>query len=129
MLELYTDAATRGNPGESAIGIFYKGDGHKGMVSKKVGIHSNHMAEFIALREGLQEVLPLQPELLSIRVDSKIVFQAVDRMYVKNADFRAVLDEIEELLKSVPMHFIKWIPDKENAAAHRLAVEELRKDL
>lgn len=127
MLELYTDAATRGNPGESAIGIFYKGNGHKGMVAKKIGVHSNHLAEFIALREGLKVVIPLQPDILSIRVDSKIVFQAVDRMFVKNANFRVVLDEIEELLNGVPLYFIKWIPDKENAAAHRLATEELRK--
>lgn len=127
MIELYTDAATRGNPGESAIGIFYKGDGHKGMLAKKIGICSNHLAEFIALREGLKEVVALKPDVLSIRVDSKIVFQAVDRMYVKNPEFKELLLEIEELLTIVPLYFIKWIPDKENAAAHRLASEELRK--
>lgn len=127
MIELYTDAATRGNPGESAIGIFYKGDGHKGMLSKKIGVCSNHTAEFIALREGLKEVIELKPDVLSIRVDSKIVFQAVDTMYVKRPEFKEILLEIEALLSEVPLYFIKWIPDKENAAAHRLATDELRK--
>lgn len=127
MIELYTDAATRGNPGESAIGIFYKGDGHKVMLSKKIGVCSNHTAEFIALREGLKEVIELKPDVLSIRVDSKIVFQAVDTMYVKRSEFKEILFEIEALLSGVPLYFIKWIPDRENAAAHRLATEELRK--
>lgn len=127
MIELYTDAATRGNPGESAIGIFYKGDGHKVMLSKKIGVCSNHTAEFIALREGLKEVIELKPDVLSIRVDSKIVFQAVDTMYVKRPEFKEILIEIEALLSEVPLYFIKWIQDKENAAAHRLATEELRK--
>ncbi len=127
MIELYTDAATRGNPGESAIGIFYKGDGHKVMLSKKIGVCSNHTAEFIALREGLKEVIELKPDVLSIRVDSKIVFQAVDTMYVKRPEFKEILFEIEALLSEVPLYFIKWIQDKENAAAHRLATEELRK--
>lgn len=128
MIELYTDAATRGNPGESAIGIFYKGDGHKVMLSKKIGVCSNHTAEFIALREGLKEVIELKPDVLSIRVDSKIVFQAVDTMYVKRPEFKELLEEITILLNVIPLYFIKWIPDKENAAAHRLATEELRKE-
>lgn len=128
MIELYTDAATRGNPGESAIGIFYKGDGHKVMLSKKIGVCSNHTAEFIALREGLKEVIELKPDVLSIRVDSKIVFQAVDTMYVKRPEFKELLEEITILLNEIPLYFIKWIPDKENAAAHRLATEELRKE-
>ena len=128
MIELYTDAATRGNPGESAIGIFYKGNGHKVMLSKKIGVCSNHTAEFIALREGLKEVIELKPDVLSIRVDSKIVFQAVDTMYVKRPEFKELLEEITILLNEIPLYFIKWIPDKENAAAHRLATEELRKE-
>lgn len=127
MLELYTDAATRGNPGDSAIGIFYRGEGHSGSVSKKIGVYSNHEAEFIALVEGIREVMPLNPQLLSIRVDSELVFKAVDRMYVKKPDYRVYLNEIEKYLEQVPLYFIKWIPEKENAAAHRLATEELRR--
>lgn len=128
MIELFTDASTRGNPGESAIGVFYKGEGHKEMYAKKIGFHTNHEAEFIALLEGIKMVVPLKPAILSIKVDSKIVFQAVDRNYVKNSGFKVLLGQITELLDQVPVYFIKWIPDKENAAAHRLASEELRRE-
>lgn len=127
MIELYTDAATRGNPGESAIGVFWKGNGSEGYHSEKIGVCSNHEAEFIALREGIRHVLPLQPDILSIRVDSKIVADAVERNYTKNPTFKPILNEIHTLLDSIPMFFVKWIPDKENRAAHRMATEALRK--
>ncbi|WP_342525633.1 ribonuclease HI family protein [Chryseomicrobium sp. FSL W7-1435] len=126
MIELYTDAATRGNPGESAIGVYWKGNGEVGMYATKIGSYSNHEAEFIALRDGIQQILSLKPDILSIRVDSKIVYDAVDRGFVKNPVFKVYLAEIESLLAPIPMYFIKWIPEKENKAAHRLATDKLR---
>lgn len=121
MLEVYVDAATAGNPGESGIGIFIKGENHHLKLSESIGVMTNHEAEFVALVRGLEEAAKLGSSLVSMRSDSKIVVSSVDKRYVKSETFQPHLARALAIIDTLPLFFIKWIPDSENRAADTLA--------
>lgn len=126
MIELYIDAATAGNPGPSAIGIFIKGEGQLIKIGEAIGENDNHTTEFIALVRGLTEALKLSTGMISVRSDSKIVVASIEKEYVKNEAYKPYLEEALELTKKFDLFFIKWIPSSENRAADTLAREALR---
>ena len=85
--------------------------------------------EFIALLRGLEEAKKLAPSIVSVRSDSQIVCAAVEKRYAKNAEFAAILEKILDIIDSLDLFFIKWIPDDQNKAAHALAREAVAKNL
>lgn len=127
MLEIYVDAASAGNPGPSAIGIFIKGEGHQVKIGEYIGLSNNHAAEFIALIRGLQEAKKLGSSIISVRSDSKIVVSAVEKAYVKNEEYKPLLEEALSLANNFELFFIKWIPDSQNKAADALARQAIQK--
>ncbi len=129
MLEIYIDGSTTGNPGPSGIGIFIKGEGHHLKFSEFIGHYSNHTTEFMALLRGVEEAQKLSPTIVSVRTDSQIVLAAVEKRYVKNAEFAAILEKVLAISDTFDLFFIKWIPDDQNKAAHALAREAVLKQL
>lgn len=127
MLEIYIDAASAGNPGPSAIGIYIKGEGHQLKIGEYIGITNNHVAEFTALIRGLQEAKKLNTSIVSVRSDSKIVVASVEKEYVKNDEYKPLLEEALALIKEFDLFFIKWIPDVQNKAADALARQAIQK--
>ena len=127
MLEVYIDAATAGNHGKSGIGIFIKGEGHLLKFSEPIEPMTNNEAEFVALVRGLQEAVKLNPSLVSLRSDSKVVVSSVDKRYVKNEAFKPHLETALALIDSLPLCFIKWVPDVDNRAADALAREAIHR--
>lgn len=127
MLEIYIDGASAGNPGPSGIGIFIKGEGQHIKISEYIGETNNHIAEFTALIRGLEEAKALNATIISLRSDSKIVVASIEKAYVKNDQFKPLLDRALSLIQSFDLFFIKWIPEKENRAADALAREAIQK--
>ncbi|HWI47267.1 MAG TPA: ribonuclease HI family protein [Rummeliibacillus sp.] len=127
MLEVFIDAASAGNPGPSAIGIFIKGEGHQIKISEPVGITNNHAAEFMALIRGLQEAAKLSTGIISVRSDSKIVVASIEKEFVKNEEYKPYLETALKLTGQFELFFIKWIPDSQNKAADALARQGIRK--
>lgn len=127
MLEVYIDGASAGNPGKSGIGIFIRGEGHLIKISEPIGVTDNHHAEFQALVRALKEVTSLNPSIVSIRSDSKIVVASIEKRYVKKDSYQLLLDEALTMIDQLPLFFIKWIPDDQNKAADALAREAIRK--
>ena len=57
-LEIFTDGASSGNPGPSAIGVVIKENGETiKTISKAIGKATNNVAEYAALVFALQEAL------------------------------------------------------------------------
>ncbi|MGM9966498.1 MULTISPECIES: ribonuclease HI family protein [unclassified Rummeliibacillus] len=127
MLEVYIDAASAGNPGPSAIGIYIKGEGHQVKISESVGITNNHIAEFMALIRGLQEAAKLSKGIISVRSDSKIVVSSIEKEFVKNDEYKPYLQQALTLIERFELFFIKWIPDSQNKAADALARQGIQK--
>ncbi|MFC5559207.1 ribonuclease HI family protein [Ureibacillus thermophilus] len=127
MLEVYIDGASSGNPGPSGIGLFIKGEGHSIQIGEFIGDTNNHVAEFIALIRGLEEAKKLGTSFISVRSDSKIVVNSVEKRYVKNEVFKPYLETALKLVEEFELFFIKWIPEQQNKAADRLARQAIRK--
>lgn len=128
MLELFVDGASAGNPGKSGIGIYLKGEGHQIKISEPIEPTDNHTAEFRALLRGMEEAAKLTTGMVSVKSDSQIVVQAVEKEFVKNEKHREVLSKILDIAKAFDYFFIKWIPDEQNKAADALARQAIRKD-
>jgi ribonuclease HI len=118
---VYIDGASAGNPGPSGIGVFIKGEGHSLQISEYIGETNNHIAEFTALVRGLEEAKKLNTTIVSVRSDSKIVVASVEKQYVKNEEYKALLEKALQLSNEFDLFFIKWIPDTQNKAADMLS--------
>lgn len=129
IIELYVDGASAGNPGKSGIGIFLKGEGHHLKIAEQIEPTDNHTAEFQALIRGLEEAAKRTTGIVSVRSDSQIVIQSVERQFVKNPRFKKLLAAILQLAEQFDYFFIKWIPTAENRAADALAKEAIQQQL
>jgi|SRR5699024_1934374 len=122
MIEVYTDGASSGNPGASGAGIYMKANGKSHEFALPLGEMSNHEAEFHAVNEALAICIEKFPgEILSFHSDSQVVVDAIEKNYVKNETFKALLKKIMEKSNAFPYFFIKWIPSKQNFHADQLA--------
>ncbi|MBN8234629.1 ribonuclease HI family protein [Halobacillus kuroshimensis] len=128
MIEVHTDAACSGDPGLSAAGIVIKTNNQTEEHQFFLGTWTNHEAEFLAVSRALELCRSDYPgEIISIRSDSKIVVDTLDRKYTKNKKFLPLFEHIQELEQSFSFVFYKWIPDKQNRHADKLARECLLK--
>ncbi|MCU9613651.1 reverse transcriptase-like protein [Caldibacillus lycopersici] len=121
MIEVYIDAASQGNPGLSGGGIFVKGEGKNLEYSIPLGIMNNHLAEFATLVKALEICKDNGFSVVSFRSDSQIVCDSIEKGFVKNQEFKAYLDSAQDIIRSLDLFFIKWIPSKENKHADILA--------
>lgn len=55
-VRIYTDGASRGNPGPSGIGVVLQYGEHQKEISRNIGIATNNIAELEAIRAGLLEL-------------------------------------------------------------------------
>ena len=123
---LYSDGASRGNPGRAAIGAaLYRvvGDGLelRGRVSEAIGLATNNVAEYKALVEGLKLALDRRPEQLTVRADSQLLIRQLEGRYrVKNAALQPLYLEVKRLLSKMP-HRLEHVPREENAVADAFA--------
>ncbi|UXH44711.1 reverse transcriptase-like protein [Rossellomorea vietnamensis] len=121
MLEVYIDGASAGNPGPSGAGIFIKYNGKVEKYSIPLGIMDNHEAEFLACKKALEICLEKQTDTVWLKSDSQAVVHAIEKEFVRNAQYKLLLGDILSLTKQLNLFFVKWIPSKENKAADELA--------
>lgn len=121
MLEIYIDGASAGNPGLSGIGVFIKGEGHEVRISEPIEPTNNHQAEFQALIRGLEEAAKWTTGMVSVRSDSTVVVQSMEKQFIKNEHYAPYLKTALALAETFDFFFIKWIPDSTNKTADRLA--------
>jgi ribonuclease HI len=122
MIEVYTDGASRGNPGLSGAGVYIKDGNRQYEYAFPLGNISNHEAEFLAVIKAMEICTESFPdEILSVRTDSKIVVDVVEKNFTKNELFLPFLETIQEYTKVFPHVFFKWLPEKQNKNADSLA--------
>ncbi|MDP3983725.1 MAG: ribonuclease HI family protein [Acidimicrobiia bacterium] len=124
---LYTDGASRGNPGEAAIGaVLYRLDNGErkvvDQVSREIGYATNNVAEYRAVIEGLKAAVNHQPERLVLRADSQLLIRQLEGRYrVKNQALQKLFLEAKKLLRSLPEYSLEHVPREENTVADALA--------
>ena len=124
-LYAYTDGASRGNPGQSGIGIVVKNEQGKRIltVSAYIGIATNNLAEYTALLTLLKRLQLVQFQHLLVHSDSELMVRQMNGEYkIKNPQISALHKMITEILRSSAYSFeIKHVPREANSEADQLA--------
>jgi ribonuclease HI len=121
----YTDGASRGNPGQSGIGIVLKDEQGKTLASHFdfIGTTTNNVAEYKALLHCLKMARETKCRHLIVHSDSELMVRQLQGSYkVKDKGLRRYFDEARKTLSSAPFTFeIRHIAREENRQADELA--------
>lgn len=129
-LEVYTDGASRNNPGEAAIGVVIKDDRGNTLktLSRYLGIATNNVAEYRALLAALDLLSDLPADEIRIHLDSQLVVRQVLGVYrVKQPHLLPLVEEVRVKMSRFPNLALFHIPREKNAEADALANEAIDK--
>jgi ribonuclease HI len=128
----FTDGASRGNPGEAAIGIVIKSEDKTTIETHKkyLGTATNNIAEYTALLvcvETIKNSETLKCTDLVVNTDSELMTRQMNGEYkVKDAGLKVLFQKVKSALGSAPFKFsIRHIPRSLNKEADALANEVL----
>lgn len=126
----YTDGASRGNPGEAAVGAaIFDGTQLVAEIKYTVGTRTNNWVEYEAVIAALKRVkqLGLHTRSIECRMDSKLVAEQLSgRWQIKEESLFGQYIAVHNMRvkDSIDVAFVH-IPREENTHADRLANEAL----
>lgn len=131
IINIFTDGASRGNPGLSAAGIVIKDERNNilGVARKFLGEHTNNYAEYMALIESIYvlESSGIKAGKINFFLDSELVVKQIKGEYkIRNKDLiRLSLDFMRKIAAMKIPFEINYIPRKDNEIADKLANEAI----
>ncbi len=123
-LVVWTDGASLGNPGNAGAGaIITTPDGEKvDTVSEYLGRATNNVAEYEAVRMGIESALAHGARTVELRLDSELVArQLMGRYKVRDPKLQEKYLQVSALLARLDDISIVRIPREQNAEADLLA--------
>ncbi|MBM4168866.1 MAG: ribonuclease HI family protein [Ignavibacteria bacterium] len=128
-IHAYTDGASRGNPGESAIGVVLKDEQGNVIrcIGRYIGTATNNMAEYTALLACLAMVQETKCRHLIVYTDSELMARQLSGQYrVKDSRLKTMFREIQEKLDAAAYTFeLRQIARDQNSEADVLANRSL----
>ncbi len=124
LCRLFTDGASRGNPGQAGAGaVLFSQDGQELITcSDYLGICTNNVAEYKALILGLKAALDERCLSLEINLDSELIVRQIQGRYkVKNEALKLLYTDVMTVLKNFPAWSVNHVPRSQNARADALA--------
>jgi ribonuclease HI len=121
---VFTDGASRGNPGPAASGaVLYSGSGEKvSEVSRYIGQATNNVAEYLGVIYGLQEAAFLGVKNVRLKTDSQLISRQLNGKYkVKDAGMKIFFDIAKNIFRYFESIVIEEIPREENREADLMA--------
>ena len=125
---VYTDGASRGNPGPASYGaVVFDAEGkEKHRISQAIGVTTNNVAEYRGLIAGLEAALALGARRVEVRMDSElIVRQAIGRYRVKHPGLIPLHQRLLALRPSFDEVIFRHVPREQNKIADALANQAL----
>jgi ribonuclease HI len=124
VIRLFTDGASRGNPGNAALGVVIE-DEH-GMrlrgFHRWLGKMTNNEAEYHALIDGLKAVKDWRPDRVEVYLDSKLVVEQMNGRYrIKAPELVTLHRKASELLREFPDVIVAHVDRAKNRGADALA--------
>jgi ribonuclease HI len=122
-LVLCIDGASRGNPGEAAIGVVVlRGGVPVREIGEAIGAATNNVAEYRALLRGLREAEALGARAVRVQSDSELLVRQLSGRYRVRSDALASLyREALSRMRRFEGVEIVHVPREQNAAADALA--------
>ena len=127
-LDIFTDGACQGNPGEAAVGIVIKENSTTiKEISLTIGRATNNIAEYCAVIFALKEALSLKAQDVCIFCDSQLIcYQVIGHYKIKEDHLKDLNKEVQELRRQFRSFKIQHIPRTENKRADQLATHALK---
>lgn len=127
---LYCDGASRGNPGQAAIGVFLTDPHGKEIesIAEMIGEATNNEAEYRALLWGLEQAAMLGADQIEIRTDSELLAMQLSGDYrVRVENLKTLHAQVQRSLKRFAHVSIHRIPREHNRRADALANQALNR--
>ena len=121
---LFTDGASRGNPGEAGAGavLYDAADAELTAGSIYLGRCTNNVAEYRALLFGLEEAERLGCRELDISLDSELIVRQLQGRYkVKNETLQILFQQVRDQLTRFTHWSVTHVLRAANARADELA--------
>jgi ribonuclease HI len=125
---IFTDGASRGNPGPASLGVVITDKTGEVLVeiSKKLGDQTNNYAEYMAVIEGLLAAAEGGAKKVVVKADSQLmVRQMLGEYKVKAEGIIPLFKQCQKLVTLFDKIDFIHIPREENAEADRLANKAL----
>ncbi|MCB4792582.1 MAG: ribonuclease HI family protein [Elusimicrobia bacterium] len=123
-INIYTDGASRGNPGPGGIGVLLCDENNNVLEESKefIGEATNNIAEYKALLRGLELAKKYIPCSLEMHLDSELVCKQMLGLYrVRDENLSRYFENAQGILKEFEKVDFKYIPREQNKSADRLA--------
>ncbi|OGQ08818.1 MAG: hypothetical protein A3G32_06590 [Deltaproteobacteria bacterium RIFCSPLOWO2_12_FULL_40_28] len=120
---LYSDGASRGNPGEAGAGAYLVNEkGEEIKLTLYLGQKTNNQAEYEALLLGLRELKKYKVKDLTIRADSELLIKQLKGEYrVKHPNLIPLFEEAKKYLASFSALKLEHVRREQNEEADALA--------
>lgn len=120
-----TDGASRGNPGESGIGVIVRNAEGEVVftISRYIGTATNNTAEYTALLTLLRRMVTVPCTRLEVQADSELMVRQVNGIYkVKDAKMQKYCAEVQRMRAAADYEFVlRYVPREQNKDADMLA--------
>lgn len=121
---IYVDGASRGNPGPAGIG-FCVYDSNGQIIEQGgefIGFATSRIAEYYAIRKGIDKALELNYKSARFVSDSLMVINQLNGIFsIKNRDILPIYQDIQEKLKNFEAVAFQHIPRSQNSLADKEA--------
>ncbi len=124
VLEIFSDGASRGNPGPAGIGVLFRQKGGPDLCShsEAIGRATNNQAEYRAVLAALEHCARWGVGRVHLFVDSELVArQLVGTYRVKSQDLLPFYQQVVYLAKQLREFRVNHVPRAKNAHADHLA--------
>jgi ribonuclease HI len=122
-LTIYTDGASRNNPGEAGAGVYIARDGRPlERLARYLGTTTNNVAEYRAAILGLEHAVRLGATSVRLLADSELLVKQINGQYkVKNEGLKPLHARVKELIARIGSVEVQYIPRAQNKEADALA--------
>jgi ribonuclease HI len=121
---LFTDGASRGNPGQAGAGAVLLTENGEELATCSVylGTCTNNVAEYKALLIGLEEARRQGCSELAVALDSELIVRQIQGRYkVRNEVLLPLFQQVREQLAWFGTWSVSHVPRAQNARADQLA--------
>ncbi len=122
-LTIYTDGASRNNPGEAGAGVFIMQAGRPvAKIARYLGTTTNNIAEYTAAIIGLEHAVKVGASSVKLNADSELLVKQLNGQYkVKNEGLKPLYLKAKELIAKIGSVEVQYIPRAMNSEADALA--------
>ena len=126
---IYTDGASRGNPGPCAIGLMVFNSQHQLIYEESLYLednNTNNFAEYQGIIKALELANRQKIHEVWIFSDSQLIVRQLQNKYkVKSTHIRPLFNRCQQLLSHIPKVNFKHIRREQNKGADALANKAL----